>query len=307
MAATLSGLPTELLLMIIESKPDSSDLPGPRPVHEPVSVVEHARQGRLFHTLRATFAGINAKLLNRLGKTYFSTITIEVSEANLVKLHDMAKSSFGMCTCNLILNVDSIFKEHWHDGFVLEYRIVQSVVNFIASESFSRTVHAVLPKFSNLTSIQIRSPLILDELEEDKRPKLDRCWLSVVKKLLAVSFTVLPMLEELSIPYDWDRLPVPISAFEILDVFRPQPSSRLKKLQLYLIADLAEGRFQLSCCWGHRLIFIYRTCPHGHTMSRRLLFQADRFDRPSVILLQVITFRFCATIWHSSIPKSASS
>jgi hypothetical protein len=278
MAATLSGLPTELLLMIIESKPDSSDLPGPRPVHEPASVVEHARRGRLFHTLRATCAGINAKLLNRLGKSYLSTIIIKVTEADLVKLHDMAKSSFGMCACNLILNVDSICKERWHDGVVLDYWIVQSVVNFIASESFSRTVHAVLPKFSNLTSIQILSPLIFNELAEDKRLKIERCWLRVVKKLLAVSFTVLPTLEELFIPYGWERLPVPISAFEILNLFRPQSSLRLKKLQLYLIADPAEGRFQLSFCSGLRLTFIDRTFSHGHIVSRRLLFRADRFD-----------------------------
>jgi hypothetical protein len=259
MAANLPGLPAELLAMIVASEPDPSHLPGTPPDDEPASVDEHTSRICLFNTLRATCAGMNAKLVNEVGPRYINTISMTITEADVAKLHNMTKGSFRLYPCNLILNVDSILEEQRHEQFVLDYRIVQSVVDFIAWGSFSRTVRAVLPKFPKLRSIQIISPLLLNELAEDKRFKIERCWRKVVRKLLTVSLTALPTLEEFSIPDDdSERLPVPISVFEILDGFRPKCSPCLKRLQLYLVADLAEGRFQLSFCSGLRLTFVYR-------------------------------------------------
>jgi hypothetical protein len=163
MAASLPGLPAELLPRIIESEPT------------PIA------QKPLFNALRGTCLEINAKLVYFFGSRHLKNISFTLDEASFSQLQAISRSSLCLHVQAITIKVTTLFEEDfiedasdttdasegsWYTKEAFRYMdtdkcictFSESVANFIVEGSCSKMLAESFPRFFNLRSFRIAPP-----------------------------------------------------------------------------------------------------------------------------------------------------
>jgi hypothetical protein len=240
MAASLPGMPAELLLEIIESEPYAPD------------------QKYLFTTLRATCSQINAKIVYFFGSRYVKHAEFSLSEASFLRLQAHSKSSLSVHLPRITIDGVTLFTERfreydsdttdssqssWYTKDQLKsigvekciFTFSESIANFMVSGSCSQMLIAALPRFLNLKAFRISPPYYAGEMIAKKLQEIESRWLVASKILLAAVVAGNIGLEEFAIERGYDELQLPLSALDITAGHWSKSSSSLQRLQLELV------------------------------------------------------------------------
>jgi hypothetical protein len=232
MTASLSLLPTELLLKIIESE----------------SVSREQKNG--FKTLRATCVEINAKIGYFFAAGYLNNIKFKLDEAGFLQSQALSKHPLRIYVQSITIEVTTLFEEvflentsdttdaslcSWYTTSALNVMDAAkcvctfsgSVANFIVDGSCSHMLTPALSQFLKLKSFHIAPPSIMGDMVAKKLREVESRWLVASKILFAAAY---------------NTLPIPLSVLDMSAIYRPKWSSSLQKLQLNLVNDLQEGK-----------------------------------------------------------------
>lgn len=263
MAATLPGLPTELLLHIIEME---SEQPIQRHLSKNGSTLP--MQQRLFAALRATCAEIDIKLSHFFAAKHLTKIKASLSQTGISYLETIAKQWFCSHVQTIWINADSLFAQRfyeytsdaadasrcsWYGSAAYNDMDIQyckctfdeGVADFIADGSCGRMLRAVLSSFQNLKCLWIIIPMVNGEVVEEKLQAIQSRWAMASQVLFDVVLTDMPTLQEFAVKKvcTWYRhpVPLPLSTMDAVALRDPVWIHSLRKLDLRLINYLQEG------------------------------------------------------------------
>lgn len=270
MALTLQGLPTEILLSIIDSitTPATSD----------ASLMEFEKgetKRKLFQALRATCTELNGKLLHYFGSKYFTYFWIQLTEENLLFLREISRRPIGDYVQDITINVDTLFEqnmtlfeerksdssesdesesddsEDWwasesaaEDKHVGECVLNESVIKVLEDGSCARLSREALPALRNLRPLECAPPSYMGQLKEVNLFNVQGAWWMACEQLLSVTVTSTLNLESLSMwSPDMHPLGLPLSLFGKPVVY-PDWMSSVKDLSLYMVDDTFDDGMQ---------------------------------------------------------------
>jgi len=262
MAASLPGLPAELLLKIV-----GYGLPY--------------FQKRAYTALRATCRELNDKLMYFFCYKYFHRIDVSLNRKQVRQLQAISKGSIAVHVEEIQLGVSTLFKHisvwyedestdaslcSWFSETELanmgslydQYQFDEDVANFITNGSCSQILSKALSQFPNVKSFIVKPPMVHWRMAKQKLEDIRSRWLVACKILLMAFFAKTTGFEHLEITYQDGHLLVPLSALDITAYCMPIQSS-LKRVHMDFVADVSEGID--NCTHDNLQMLMYRQHP----------------------------------------------
>jgi hypothetical protein len=245
MAPSLTGLPVELLLKVVEADVAYWQLPAST-------------------SLRKTCQELNEKLSHFFGLKYFKHVSAVLTEEKIRKLRAVSKSDIGLHTREISLHISTLFKHisvepeeestdasrcSWYEEDYLEgwafasdqFEFANHVAKFITDGSCSQLLGEALSGFSNATSLSIHAPMVFQGINKKILEDVRSRWSFACKALLYVFFTKTTAIEKLEISNSYPILPVPLSAIDVT-LHCWAPLTCLKTLDITFTVDVKEGK-----------------------------------------------------------------
>ena len=245
MAPSLPGLPTELLLKIIQ---------------HPYPYVQIST----YIALRATCRELNEKLVYYFDSEYFDLIKISLSKQEMLQLHAISKGHLATHVTAVEVDVSILFKhvridmeeestdasrcswfgkrdmDRFEWSMADKFYFDEDVADFIATGTCSQLLGEAMSGLPNVTSLVVYPPTYYRGMVRKKLKDLKSRWLVACKALLWVFFTKATAAKKLDILSENYCLPVPLSALDFMASY-PFPGVCLEDFHIDFMVDVEEG------------------------------------------------------------------
>ncbi|KAI8935012.1 hypothetical protein NX059_008678 [Plenodomus lindquistii] len=240
MAASLPGLPAELLLNIVETER------------------YFWKQRPILATLRALNHETNNKLVDFYGDRHCSHIEVELNRKGILQIQAIARSRLRFHVESIVVECDTILDERscnpdsessdaedcsFYPGRerYTKIKFDEDVAEIVGSGLVISALRQALPNLPELEAFSVRGPTIMGSMEKEKTTDVKGRWLIAAKSLLGAVCAEGTTVRELSIHGGrCYHLPVPISALDVVPLHWAQ-STALAKLCLNVVVDVPEA------------------------------------------------------------------
>ena len=258
MAATLPGMPAEILYMVIEKVSTSS-----------LQRVKHRYlDSRIlaFESLRATCRELNAKTLPFFGFMYFRELAISSKKGGMEKLLTIATSRLGSHLVDLHVStsdlIDQTATNYASEGtddergswvysdsgepVHVKYEVAEDVVDFHAGGQCADMLAQSMTGVPNLKNLRVQAPYSDTVGPGPKhRALLIHHWTAIAKIFISGILAKSNKLEKMFLKGPFQNIPVRLSVLETMYSFRQQLRS-LRYLKVELEVDESSRMLDLN-------------------------------------------------------------